>query len=83
MTCPSSSSADVFQCEWICLRAYVEACQINRLKGETVGGTGQDFGLRVRAQLFFFSLFFAFDSLTESEVRNGGQAVCWSTCRSR
>lgn len=23
---PSSSSADGFQCEWICLRAYVEAC---------------------------------------------------------
>lgn len=53
----SSSSADV-QCERICLRAYVEVCQINRLKGETVGGTGQDFGLRVRAQLFFYFFFF-------------------------
>lgn len=50
-----SSSADV-QCEWICLRAYVEVCQINRLKGETVRGTGQDFGLRVRAH--FFKTFF-------------------------
>lgn len=74
----SSSSADV-QCERICLRAYVEVCQINRIKGETVGGTGQDFGLRVRAQLFFF----AYDSLTESEVRNGGRAVCLPTYLSR
>lgn len=77
---PSSSSADGFQCEWICLRAYVEACQINRLKGETVGGTGQDFGLR--AQLFFFFFFFCIWQ-SESEVRNGGRAVCLPTCLSR
>lgn len=70
----SSSSADV-QCERICLRAYVEMCQINRLKGGTVGGTGQDFGQHVH---FFF--FFAYDSLTDSEVRNGGRAVSLPTC---
>lgn len=66
------------------MRAYVEACQINRLKGETVGGTGQDFGLRARAQLFFFFFFFfvvAFDSLRVRSEMEGEQCVCLHVCR--
>lgn len=78
---PSSSSAHGFQCEWICLRAYVEACQINRLKGERVGGTGQDFVLR--AQLFFFFFFFLHLTVwlrVRSEME-GEQCVCLHVCR--
>lgn len=52
-------------CESICW-----ACQINRLKRETVDLTGQDFGRRV----------FVYESQTEGEVRSGGWVVCASTC---
>lgn len=45
-------------------------CQINRLKMETVGRTGQDFGL------FVCTYVFAYESLTENEVETGEQAVC-------
>lgn len=60
----------MYVCAFVCIRWL---CQINRLKGETVGRTGQDFGLRARAS-------FAYESLTESEVKTGGRAVCVPTC---